>query len=191
MLPWGHAAVAYLVYRGLGAVRAREGATPAPTPAATVAVAVGSQAPDLIDKPLAWTLGVLPAGRSLGHSLLVVGLLFGVVGRARAVRARPAAATGFGVGVLSHLLADAAGPILAGTPGAVSFLFWPALPLHVDDEGYAVLEVLLSLDPTPDVLVGLALTVVAAAVWLHDGAPGTEFVTRIVGGGGMRPREGE
>lgn len=179
MLPWAHAAVGYLAYRGVRAARGRG----VPTPAATVAVAVGSQAPDLVDKPLAWTLGVLPAGRSLGHSLLVAAVALALASRIGAVRARPEAATGVAVGVVSHALADAAGPVLAGTPRAASFLFWPAIRLPADDGGYAVLEVFLSLAPTPDVLVGLGLTVVAAAVWLRDGAPGAGLVSRAVGRG--------
>ncbi|MFB6301894.1 MAG: metal-dependent hydrolase [Haloferacaceae archaeon] len=176
MLPWGHAAVGYLAYRGLRAARGRD----VPPPAAVVAVAVGSQAPDLVDKPLAWTLGVLPAGRSLGHSLLVAAAVAVLVGRVRAVRSRPAAATGFAVGALSHALADAAGPVLAGTPAVASFLFWPALPLYVDDAGYSVLAVFRSLSLTPDVLAGLALTAVAAVVWLRDGAPGTGVIARTL-----------
>lgn len=176
MFPWGHAAVGYLAYRGLRAARGRG----APTPAAAVAVAVGSQAPDLIDKPLAWTVGVLPAGRSLGHSLVVAALVGALLGRTRAVRDRPAAAAGFAVGALSHALADAAGSALAGSPGAASFLLWPVLPLTVEDDGYAILGVLLSLEPTTDVLVGLALAAVAAAVWVRDGAPGAGAAWRAI-----------
>lgn len=190
MLPWGHAAVGYLAYRGLRAARKRG----APTPAAALAVAVGSQAPDLVDKPLSWTLGVLPAGRSLGHSLLVVALVLALASRVRAVRDRPAAATGFAVGTVSHVLADAAGPALAGTPGVASFLFWPVLPLRVDDGGYSLVGAFRSLEPTVDVFVGLGLTVLAGGVWLRDGAPGAAVVYRAVAraaGRGSRGDAGE
>ena len=180
MLPWGHAAVGYLAYRGGLAARGRG----TPTPAAAVAVAVGTQAPDLVDKPLAWTVAVLPAGRSLGHSLLVMAVLVALASRVRAVRARPEAATGFGVGAVSHTLADAAGPVLGGTPAAASFLLWPLVPLHVHDGGFSILGIFLSLDPTPPVLAGLALSAVAAAVWIRDGAPGLGFVV-----GAVRPGE--
>ncbi|MFB6304045.1 MAG: metal-dependent hydrolase [Haloferacaceae archaeon] len=175
MLPWGHAAVGYLAYRLFRAARRRG----PPSPVAAVAVGVGTQVPDLVDKPLAWNLGVLPGGRSAGHSLLVAAVVLAVAGRVRAVRDRPAAAGGFAVGYLSHPLADAAGPVLEGTPAVATFLLWPALPLRFDDEGYSILEVFLSLDPTLDVLVGLGLTVVAAAVWIRDGAPGTELLARV------------
>lgn len=174
MLPWGHAAVGYLAYRG---IRGPQGA---PAPAAAVAVVVGSQAPDLVDKPLAWTVGVLPAGRSLGHSLLVMAALFAIASRVRAVRARPEPAAGFAVGAVSHALADAAGSLLGGGPRAASFLFWPVVPLPVHEGGYSILGIFLSLDPTPPVLAGVALTAVAVAVWLRDGAPGLGFVTRAV-----------
>lgn len=185
MLPWSHAAVGYLAYRLLLAARERG----PPAPAAAVAVAVGTQAPDLVDKPLAWGLGVLPTGRSLGHSLLVAAVVVAAASRIRAVRDRPAVAGGFAVGYLSHPLADAAEPVLEGTPGVASFLLWPALPLRFDDEDFSILEVLLSVEPTAEVLLGLGLTVVAAAVWVRDGAPGTELLVRAVRAGGRERAE--
>ncbi|PSQ17916.1 hypothetical protein BRC99_00275 [Halobacteriales archaeon QS_7_69_60] len=66
MLPWGHLAVGYLAYSL--AVRGRTGGPPAGL--ATAALAVGTQFPDLIDKPLVAWVSLLPSGRSLGHSLL-------------------------------------------------------------------------------------------------------------------------
>ena len=65
MWPWGHLAVGYLVYSGLS--RWRFGRLPGSV--ATLAVALGTQLPDLVDKPLAWTVNVLASGRSLAHSL--------------------------------------------------------------------------------------------------------------------------
>ncbi|MFB6080422.1 MAG: metal-dependent hydrolase [Haloferacaceae archaeon] len=176
MLPWGHVAVGYLAYRSLRTVRGRG----VPSPAAAVAVVVGTQAPDLIDKPLAWNLGLLPAGRSLGHSLLVMAVVFALASRLRVVRDRPVAAGAFALGAVSHAFADAAGPLVEGTPAAASFLLWPVVPLHVHDSGYSILAVFLSLDPTPHVLVGLVLSAVAAVVWVRDGTPGTGLVVRAL-----------
>lgn len=185
MLPWGHAAVGYLVYRGLLRARGRDG----PTPAAALAVAAGTQVPDLVDKPLAWSVGLLPAGRSFGHSLLVAAVLLGLATRVSAVRERSAAATGFAVGYLSHPLADAAGPVLGGYPAVASFLFWPVLRVPFDDSGYSILEVFLSLEPTVDVLVGLGLTAVAVAVWIADGTPGLGLATGAVRPDGLERPE--
>ena len=60
MLPWGHLAVGYLAYSL--AVRVRSGGPPAGL--AVAALAVGTQFPDLIDKPLVSWVSVLPSGRS-------------------------------------------------------------------------------------------------------------------------------
>jgi hypothetical protein len=68
MWPWGHLALGYLLYSPFA--RARFGRPP--TDRATLLLAFGTQLPDLVDKPLAWRLDVLPAGRTLGHSLLSV-----------------------------------------------------------------------------------------------------------------------
>jgi len=70
MWPWGHAAVGYLAY-SLG-YRASDRRL---TGAAVIALGVGTQFPDLIDKPLGWTFGVLPGGRTLAHSLLTVAVV--------------------------------------------------------------------------------------------------------------------
>lgn len=41
----------------------------------TVVPLYATQLPDLIDKPLAWSVGILPTGRSLAHSLLTASLV--------------------------------------------------------------------------------------------------------------------
>ena len=63
MWPWDHLAFGYVWYTL--ASRGWDGRPP--SNAAAIALAVGTQFPDLVDKPLAWWLDVLPAGRSLGH----------------------------------------------------------------------------------------------------------------------------
>ena len=51
VLPWGHLAIGYLCLSL--AIRARWRVPPQGP--AVIAVAIGTQLPDLIDKPLAWT----------------------------------------------------------------------------------------------------------------------------------------
>ena len=67
MWPWGHAAAGYLLYT----LWARRRFHRPPAGAATLALAVGTQFPDLVDKPLAWTFGISPSGRAGAHSLLI------------------------------------------------------------------------------------------------------------------------
>jgi len=102
MLPWGHAAVGYLCYSFIVRVRDRR----APTGPAVLTLAVGTQLPDLIDKPLAWSLGILPSGRSLGHSLLFAVLLTIVVWVVAQRYDRQREVSALMVGHLLHVLAD-------------------------------------------------------------------------------------
>jgi hypothetical protein len=191
MLPHGHLAVGYLLYAGYTSARYRR----RPGELAVVFVALGTQLPDLIDKPL-WWLGVLPTGRSLAHSVLFALPLVAVVavGLYRATE-RWDAGTGFGVGYLSGILGDGFPFFLQGTLAGdlveVSFLFWPlSLPA---DRLFDLLGV------TPAVagavarkrawtaatlpagaelelwlrLFEVAATLLAVVVWLSSGTPGT------------------
>jgi hypothetical protein len=98
MWPWGHLAVGYFLYSPFA--RARFGRPP--TDRATLWLAVGTQLPDLVDKPLAWRLGVLPAARTLGHSLLTITVVSMLVYAYFERRDRAHVALAFGVGYTSH-----------------------------------------------------------------------------------------
>jgi hypothetical protein len=121
--PIGHLALAYLCYAAYTEVT--ESRLPRGLP--LVVLAVASQLPDLVDKPLAY-VGVLASGRSLAHSLLVVVPLLlaarWVLGRT----ARPRTAPAFVVGVLAHLLGDTYSLALAGAWSEMRFLLWPVFP---------------------------------------------------------------
>lgn len=65
MWPWEHLVVAYIGYSLFANAIVRR----SPSSRETVAVDVGSQLPDLGDKPLAWTLGFTDAGYSIGRSI--------------------------------------------------------------------------------------------------------------------------
>lgn len=162
MLPLGHAAVGYLV----GAVPSWLRAYEPPRGWELAALLAGTQAPDLVDKPLAYA-GVLPSGRSLAHSLLfVVPLLLALhaVGSRRA----PGRSTAFfAVGYLSHLPADAYHSLLAGEWADVGFLLWPAFPA-VDYSADSVApwtrlaHAYLPPSPRPELVVAAA----AVSVWV-------------------------
>ena len=168
MWPWGHLAAGYLIYSAycrFGSGR--------PLRDVPVLVALfGTQAPDLVDKPLAWTLSVLPTGRSLGHSVVVAALVLPVLWWVAARRdARPLAAA-FGVGYLSHLLADALYPLVSLDAAGLAFLGWPLLPQPSYEESYGILAYFLTLEPSSTVLFELLLVVLASVVWHADGRPG-------------------
>lgn len=143
MWPWSHAVVGYVAYTlVVVAVRRR---TLRGTEA--IAAVVGTQVPDLIDKPLAWTLAVLPGGRSLGHSLftwvLVSVLLLVVARRLDRSHLAPAVAVGY----LTGILTDLQPAVLDGDFSRATFLLWPVLPSPESDVEPSLLANLGRLQP--------------------------------------------
>ena len=184
MLPWGHLAVGYLCLSL--AVRARYRVPPA-GPAA-IAVAIGTQLPDLVDKPLAWRFGVIPSGRSLAHSLLFLAVLAAVAWALAARSDRRLEASAFVGAYLSHVLADVFPAALAGEWAKLGSLLWPITPVYQypDEMDYTIIGFFLELEPAALVSPGLGLTIVALALWVYDGTPGIGTVADV----GRRFRSG-
>jgi membrane-bound metal-dependent hydrolase YbcI (DUF457 family) len=174
MWPWGHLAVAYLFSTGY--IRARLDRPIRGGP--VLWLALGSQFPDLVDKPLAWYVRVLPTGRSLAHSLLVV-VPLAVLAYALARRTgRRESGAVFGIGILSHVLSDAL-PALWSPDATASFLLWPALPVTPYEGGPpTILGLFQASLADPFFIVELLLVVLAAAVWYRDGSPGVGTFAR-------------
>ena len=176
MWPWGHFAVAYLCYVSVMRLRNHEGQTVG----ALVAVAVGSQFPDLIDKPLAWSFGVVPSGRSFAHSLLTAALVL-AVGYGLAARFdRSDILVAFGIGYLSHLITDLGPDTVVGLlQGDLSqltwttYLLWPLLPAppYLNDSSFG--EHFAGLAFEPYMIVQFLLFGAALLVWFRSGAPGS------------------
>lgn len=174
MWPWEHLAVGYLCYSLW--IHWRHGRPPRGAP--VVALAVATQLPDLIDKPLAWGFGVLPSGRSLGHSLLfavpVTAIVWSVFGR------RIGAA--FAIGYASHLLTDVFHPVMLGGSVDYTFLVWPLVerpPTGADGLLVRTQQILSNFETlvtSPEGVAYLLFTVAllgsAFALWAYDGFPG-------------------
>lgn len=174
MWPWEHLAVGYICYSAWA--RYRHGRPP--TDGAVLMVAFATQLPDLIDKPLAWGLGLLPNGRSLGHSLVFA--LPTTVATLYAFGRRLAAA--FVIGYVSHLLSDVFGYwVVVGTV-SYGYLLWPFVERPAVDPPNVIFQVNLFLNlfqeflGSPEgqlyllfesVLLGAALI-----LWARDGYPG-------------------
>jgi len=171
MWPWGHAAVGYLVYTALR--RARDGRPPTGT--AIIWLAIGTQFPDLVDKPLAWTVSVLPAGRTLTHTLLVVVPVCAAVYAATRDYQRGELGLAFGVGYLSHVIADAAPALIRGEWVFVRFLVWPIAPAPPYESSQSFVAHFTAIELTDYVALQLALTGIAALVWWYDGCPGLGY----------------
>ena len=179
MWPWGHLGVAYILYSLYARGRFRR----APRPDAALAVAVGSQFPDVIDKPLAW-YGVLPGGRTLAHSLAFAWALLVVAYGIGIVLDRIEAATAFVIAHLSHLAADLPPRLLLGYPSGTEYLLWPFISqstFRFRDRVFeppALVEFLVTplTDPFVYQLFQFALLVVALGLWYVDGCPGLQYV---------------
>jgi len=175
--PWEHLAFGYLLF----SPSVRLSAARPPTGVEAAVLAFATQLPDLIDKPLAWWLGVLPSGLSLGHSVFfavpAAAVVWVVARRADA----PGVGAAFGVGYLSHLVGDVAFNSLDGTV-TVGFLFWPAVS-RPPGGGTALLARVAELWGQFRTFLGTplgrlylvaeaVLLALALALWVADGAPG-------------------
>lgn len=143
MLPLGHAAFAYVCYVGVAAATDRD----LPARAALLPLALGSQLPDLIDKPLVY-YGVLSSGRSAGHSLVgAVVVVGGTVLLTRFLTRRLDASTWthrvlartpvpLTVGYLSHILGDSWRAMVTLQGDKLTYLLWPLLapPQYPSDD---------------------------------------------------------
>jgi len=170
--PWGHLAVGYVLYSVL--MRIRHGRSP--DGIAALVVAFGTQFPDLVDKPLAWTVQILPSGRSLAHSLLTATIVIVLVTWYARRHERSDLAGAFAVGYLSHLFGDAIGPVLEGKYVYLSSLGWPLLPPPPYDHEGGILAHFGDFGFTPMSAFEIALAAAIFGLWLRDGSPGLEMV---------------
>lgn len=186
MWPWGHLAVAYVLYSLYSRARFRR----PPRPAPALAAAFGSQFPDLIDKPLAWGLGVLPGGRTLAHSLAFAGPVLAAVFLAALVYDRVEPATAFAIAHLSHLATDLSPRVALGYPFGSEYLFWPFLarPFAYGARAFeppdvVALAVRPFTDPSTYFGAQFALFALALGLWYLDGSPGRRYLSVGSGGG--------
>jgi len=168
MWPWGHLAFGYLL--GSGWKRLDDGRPL--TRGEALALALGTQFPDAVDKPLAWTWGLLPSGRSLAHSVFTA--LAVLVGASFVPDDRPAGAyvEAFAVGWLSHLLGDALRPAFRRRPSRLRFLAWPLTATDREVEG-GFQEVFGRLERTDLYGPEAAVVAVAVAWWARRWLPGS------------------
>lgn len=178
MWPWGHLAFGYLLYSlarrilPSGRIEGRE----------VVVLAVATQLPDLIDKPLAWTLSVFPSGYSVAHSVFVA------VPLALALFAVAIKHDRFGIGLAvvvgwwSHLFGDVLVAVLMDGTFTVTRVLWPLVVLPGSHTSLSSLEQftyylgefleLLSTAESPLIfLLYFGPLAVAGLLWLLDGAP--------------------
>lgn len=178
MWPWEHLAFGYVLYSLWEHGRGR---SPAGVP--TLVLAVATQLPDLVDKPLSWGLGLFPAGYSVAHSVFVAVPVSGVALAVAARRDRGAAGVAFAVGYLAHLAGDVVSPVRSGGGLGVERVLWPLVRLPGYETRYGLVERtvyylarsahrIADLDSLLPVLVYLGVLATVVVLWLVDGAPG-------------------
>lgn len=168
MWPWGHLGCGYLAYR----LWQHYTDSSSPNNSEIAALVLGTQLPDLIDKPLSWTLGVLPAGRTLAHSALSTSVVFVVVLRLTHRFGRPSIGHAFIIGYGTHLLGDTVALHPDHTAAPPRFLLWPLLPIEQSHASESIVKHFETIEQTPCVRSEVLLLVVAILVWARDGYPG-------------------
>ncbi|QFU83263.1 metal-dependent hydrolase [Natronorubrum aibiense] len=177
MWPIGHVAVAYLCYTV--ATRARFDAPPAHVPA--LVLVLGSQFSDLVDKPLAWYLAVLPTGRTLAHSLFVLIPLTTAIIVLASRYDRREYGIAFSIGALSHVLVDVT-PALWGVRESATHLLWPAIPVEEYEQGPpTILALLQDSLGQPFFLSEFVFAAVALVLWRRHDYPGLEPIRAAAG----------
>jgi hypothetical protein len=178
MYPWGHFAVGYICYSL--AVRFRYHRPPEGV--AVVALAFGTQLPDLIDKPLSWTFGFLPSGRSLGHSLLFA-IILGIVAWYAGQRFdRQTEAGAFASGHLLHVLTDFSPAVIDGQWSKLGSLLWPVIPAYQypGETDRSIIGYLSSVDVESLPTEGILLAVLTTALLLFDEMPKIKTVAKYI-----------
>ncbi|WP_255194938.1 metal-dependent hydrolase [Halorarius litoreus] len=179
MFPWGHLAFGYLLFSPAVRLWQRR----APAGLAVLALAVGTQLPDLVDKSLSWVFHLAPTGYSVAHSVFVAVPVCLAVGALLIVRGRSTVGFGFAVGYLSHLVGDVLLAVALRQPYTVERVLWPTvtLPGYASERpaldrtlSYIVewAEFLLASENHLLLAVYLSPLVAALLLWLLDGAPG-------------------
>lgn len=181
MMPWEHIAVAYVTYSLVRHVTSR--APPTSWEAFTIGLA--SLLPDLIDKPLAWGLGVFSSGYAVGHSIFFAVLLSLVVYRVTLARSRERAGQAFALAYPLHLIADVVPSSLLSGTLLIQRILWP---VRGGGEGYEAGFVgefnsniiayadwlrrnIVTGNPDPYLLAILGLGAFGVWLWVYDGMP--------------------
>lgn len=179
MWPWEHVAVGYLIY----SVTVRWITGDPPGRADTYAVVFASLLPDLIDKPLSWTLGIFPSGYSIGHSVFVVAVLISLIIPVTEEVGRLRVGVAFSMGLVLHLVGDIFYPALFGEGIAPTVVLWPLVTQPAYAVEYGLIERgLLYLGRHIHMLSASSVKWLVAAeaaflgavviLWLVDGHPG-------------------
>ena len=195
MWPWEHLAFGYVLYTAFVHLVWRD----SPQGGPTLLLALGTQVPDLVDKPLGWGLGTYATGYGAAHSVLIAGPVLVAVLAVAVHRGRTRLGAGYVAGHASHMLGDAINPLRHFDPPMFERLLWPLSDFEAYSNDYGILErgmhyfgEFVGLMARPEnvgvVLVYASVFVFVAAIWAFDGLPGVGTLYRLVTRAGGRGR---
>lgn len=170
MWPIGHVAGAYILYSlyraendGIGDIT-------------VFALVLGSLFPDLVDKPLAWYIGILPTGRSLGHSFLFIIPVCVAAYLVTRRFQRGEWGIAFAIGAVSHLVLDAL-PVLWDAEASAGFLLYPIVPIETYDNGApTIMGLLLNSLNDPYFHLEFVFLAIALVLWHRHQYPGIQWL---------------
>jgi len=193
MWPWEHVLFAYVFYSIYVHLRWQK----RPLDAPTVALALGSVIPDLIDKPLAWQFGVFESGYAVAHSAFVVVPAAAAIYLFAERHGHGSVGAAYGVGHLFHLAGDVLPASLAHGTLDLTPVLWPIAgsPRPADRmtvsffEGVSTLlteyvAAIATLDLTPVIAFQIGSLIFGLALWTFDCFPGPRLLIRWVWIGG-------
>jgi hypothetical protein len=178
MWPWEHVVIGYVVFSLASHLWRRE----SPRGGEAFVVALASLLPDLVDKPLAWSLGVVGTGYGPAHSVFFALPLVAVVVTALATTGRSWHGVAFAVGYLLHLPGDVLHNATGRGGFAPEIVLWPVRTYTgvTPSAGFLQESVLRVASFRTQVLAGdlslytrvqLGLSALALVLWVVDGAP--------------------
>lgn len=187
MWPWEHLAFGYVLYSAWTHLVWRR----SPHGVAALVLALATQLPDLIDKPLSWGFDVFPQGYAIGHSIFFAVPLSVVVAVIAARRDRLPVGVAFAVGYASHLVGDILFPALQGGDLGIERVLWPLVTFQEYGTNYGFigrftlyvgeyLHEVTEPEHLPFLLAYLGLLLAVVGLWVIDGAPGVRSLLRAL-----------
>lgn len=178
MWPWEHVVIGYVAYSILS--HARRGR--APDGREAVIAAFAALLPDLVDKPLAWGVGIVSTGYGPAHSLLVALPFVALLATWRSALGYPWQGIALATGYLLHLPGDVLYTYVTNGLLVPSIVLWPVRTTGSSGSRVGFVERSLAKMSQfgTDVLAGdlstymwlqLGLMTLAALLWVYDGAP--------------------
>jgi hypothetical protein len=147
-----------------------------------VLVAFAALLPDLVDKPLAWGLGVVTTGYGPAHSVLVAVPIVATLATWRSASGHPWQAIAFATGYLLHLPGDVLYAYVTNGVFVPAVVLWPVATTAPVGFRAGFLQQTLALlgqfradifagDVTTYMWLQLGLMGLAVLLWVYDGAP--------------------